>query len=438
MRDAALYKSGSLVLLLALAACTEPTTPPANTTDATGIQAATVPGNCDLVGSMPGDVRDFFGSADQKAATGQVKLIGDACNAGNQAAVTALSWQLLGLMETVLNQHQAQNAAAGNPLTNKLLACTQSLCNSAALPGIDFGASLAARGLFAVRGPNADDALARDPVPFIDFLGNANNALWGVEVDAPWSTVTGVSYVLVYGSSDNTLTLQELPIGNLRYDLKTFPDVAFADDQLHVGVCFDSEIEVPDVSGAPSVPAMRREGVLLQASQPGFCGTVQSASLLGSVSALARRLMPAALRSWLLGTPIRGVGGGASDFSRFAPVAANAAGNLEFVVGPDPVVVEGQSIGVLQVRARSGDGTAMEGARVTVSLFNNRGEPAGAVLSGDTESTTQELNGGVAVFPDDGDPLVVGKPGGYSLCANADLGGFTFAAVCTRLHVRSR
>src|SRR5262245_4860070 len=331
MRDAALYKAGPLVLLLALAACSEPTTS-ARDNDSTGIQAAAVPGNCDLVASLAAGARDFFASAEQKAAVDQVKLINDACSAGNQASVTALSWQLLSMMETVLNQHQAQNAAAGNVLTNKLLACTQSLCKSTAQPGIDFAPSLAVRGLFAVRGPNANDALARERVPFTDFLGNPNNALWGVEVDAPWSTVTGVSTVLVYGSADNTLVLRELPIGNLRYDLKTFPDVAFADDQLHVGVCFDSEIDVPDVAGSPPVPAMRREGVLLKASQPGCCSTVQSASLIEMMRAFARRLMPTSLRSWLMGTGVRGVGGGASDFSRFAPVAANAAGALEFVV----------------------------------------------------------------------------------------------------------
>ncbi len=431
MRDDALSKLGLAVLVVGLTACSEPNTPAAPLDD--HIQPA-VAGTCDLIKSMSANVRDFFIQPEQKTAQDQLRLLGDSCSAANQTATTAQSWQLLGLMETVLNQHRAGNTTAGNQLVNKLLACTLSLCMSASQPNIDFTGALSTYGLFAIGGADSDDAVSRDPQPFNDFQGHPNTALWGVEVDAPWSTVTGANPVLVYGSPESTLSLQELNIGNLRYDLKTYPDVSFAEGLLHVGVCFASEVDLPPVGADQPEARMRREGVLLEEHVPGFCPppAVQSASLFGSIASIAHRLMPAALSVLFSGDGKAGaVGGTPLDFSRFAPVASNTAGALEFVVGPNPVVVAGQPIGTIQVRARSGDGTPMERVLITLTIRGNNGEPAGAFLSGDLASFTQELNSGIAIFPDDGNAVVVGKAGGYRLCANASFGGFTFGEICS-------
>jgi hypothetical protein len=383
---------------------------------------------------MPTDARSFFIQPEQKTAQDIIKLIGDGCSAGNQTAVAAQSWQLLSLMETVLDAQRAGSPAAGSQLANKLIACTSSLCNAAALPGINFVPALSTYGLFAIRGNNSTDALARGAQPFVDFQGKANSARWGVEVSQPWPAVTGVPMIVVYGGPENTLLLAELNIGSLRYDLKTWPDVAFAEGSLHVGTCFASEIELPEVAGANSTARMRREGILLETATPGFCPPpVQSASIFGSFASLARKLLPTAIAdNFLAGEKASGVGGTAADFSRFAPVAADAHGRVEFVVGPNPVVIAGQSIGVIQVRARSGDGTPMERALITLTIRGNNGEPAGADLTGDLTSYTLELNGGIATFPDNGGaPVVVGKAGGYRLCATGSQAGFVFGEICS-------
>jgi hypothetical protein len=86
---------------------------------------------------------------------------------------------------------------------------------------------------------------------------------------------------------------------------------------------------------------------------------------------------------------------------------------------------------VIQVRARSGDGTPMELVEVTLSIRGNNGEPAGAILTGDLLSLSRELNGGIATFPDDDNPVVVGKAGGYRLCVNGNFEGFSFNEVCS-------
>ena len=430
MRDVARFRSGVLCLTVVLAACSEAATPP---TEAPGARQAAVAGDCDLLKSMPADARSFFIQPEQKTAQDIIKLIGEGCSAGNQTATTAQSWQLLSLMESVLDQNRAGSPAAGSQLANKLLACTASLCNAAALPGINFVPALAQYGLFAVRGNNATDALSRGAQPFVDFQGKSNSARWGVEVDQPWPAITGVPMIVVYGAPETTLAVQELHVGNLRYDLKTWPDVAFAEG-LHVGTCFASEVELPEVAGANPAPRMRREGILLETATPGFCPPpVQSASIFGSFAALARKLLPGAIAdNFLAGEKASGVGGTAADFSRFAPVASNANGVVEFVAGPNNVVIAGQSIGVIQVRVRSGDGTPMERALVTLTIRGNNGEPAGADLTGDLTSFTQELNGGIATFPDNGGaPVVVGKAGGYRLCATASQGGFVFGEICS-------
>jgi hypothetical protein len=68
---------------------------------------------------------------------------------------------------------------------------------------------------------------------------------------------------------------------------------------------------------------------------------------------------------------------------------------------------------------------------VTVFIFNNQGVPAGAVLSGDLSAYTEERDGvqGIATF----DNVIVGKPGGYTVCAAGTLAGFTFAEACSNL-----
>ena len=434
MRDVALARLAPAILLVALAACSEPTTPASPIDDRLDRQAAAL-SSCPLVQNMPKDARNFFDRTHEGAAVDLVTAIKDACVAGNQANTTAKSWQLLALMETALNTQHADDLVAGSTLANKLLACTGSLCATAALPGINFAGPFGNAGLFAVRGANADDAIARGTQAFTDFQGQPNTALWGVEVDAPWPTVTGVPVVLVYGAPENSLALAELNIGSLRYDLKTYPDVAFADFQLHVGVCFGSDVNLPAVGGTQPEARMRREGVLLGEYVPGFCPAPQQASILGSFKAIARALLPSA---WFAGdTKVRVIGGTPLDFSRFAPVASNVNGTLQFAQLPNANVTEGQSIGQVQVRARTGDGTAMEQVEVRLFLLNNQGVPAGAVLSGDSISLTLEQNGGVATFPDDGNVLRVGKPGGYSLCASATGDGFTFANVCTVIHAKN-
>jgi hypothetical protein len=441
MRNVALTTAALAGLAFTLGACSDPATPAAPE-ESIPIQAA-VTGTCDLVGSFAPQFKTWLGSSRDLIEVLLARLQ-PACASGDAPTVTVTAWDLLSASERFINERTTGDPSLGSLIVNELLACTSSLCSSAAMPGIDFTPALGTGGLFAVRNNDMLPAIARDVIPFTDFSGDARTALWGIEVTAPWSVITATSHVLVYGGPVlNGLTLQELSIGDLQYKLDVFPDRGeFVGDDLHVSTCFNGLVDLP--SGTVGLePRMRREGVVLEDYQPGFCpplSAAQSASLLGPLVSIAKRILPAALTNRFFLPRITVVGGTPLDFSRFAPVASLSNGHLEFVSGPDAVVTENQSIGNIQVLAVSGDGTPMEKVLVNLYLVTNNGEPAGAILSGDLTSYTQEHIGmwGIAAFPDDGRIVTVGKPGGYRVCATGVLAGFTFPDVCSdRFHARN-
>lgn len=399
--------------------------------------AAAVTGACDAVRDVTQSARSYFSQPERRDVQDLARDLGTACDAGLQNATKAVAWQIMGIIEDVIGADRAGDPVVGSSLVNALLACTVSLCEKAAQPGINFAGPLVGAGLFAVRSAGTTPALAGAVVPFTDEEGKANTALWGVSVDTDWKVVTGADPVLVYGMPLQPKASPELNVGHLRYELNVFPDAGeFVDGALHVGVCFASSFELPTVAGADPGALMRRNNVVLEDYQPTFCppaAAPQSASIFGPIFSMARRVLPSRFVSMRRATKVGVIGGTPLDFSEFSPVAANTAATLEFVTEPNPVVTVGQSIGNLRVRARTGDGTPMEKVLVTLTILNNSGSPAGAVLSGDVASITAERNGeeGIAVFPDDGPPVTVGKAGGYRICASGQLSPFTFTQVCS-------
>lgn len=443
MRSAApLGLLAASTLFLAVACSDSSQTGPANDDL---MAAVNVPGSCDLLQDLARNTRGWFPQPEQRDASDLVRQIRDACSAGVQTTVTAVSWQVLGMIETLLETGYSGDASVGSSLANELLACTSSLCLTSALPGIDFTGAFGGTGLFAVRSGGMLPAIARAAVPFTDPGGNANTALWGVAVDQGWDVVTSANPVLVYGMPTTSGPVyQELNLGGLRYELNVFPDAGeFLDGALHVGLCFESTVELPIVAGADSEGRVQRNGVVLENWNPTFCpasgANLSTASLFAPVASVARALVPARFRALFMRGGVPVIGGTPLDFSIFAPVAANTAGTLEFVTPPPAVVVAGQPIGVIEVRARSGNGTPMERVKVTLSIKTNFGVPAGAEISGDLESYTGERAGeeGIATFPDDGTSVIVGKAGGYRVCADGELSGFTFTQVCYAINARN-
>ncbi|MGH7503065.1 MAG: hypothetical protein ACREL7_15165 [Longimicrobiales bacterium] len=447
MRDVALSVGVACTLAAAMAACSEPESRSLFNEDPLGIEFAVVPGPCDLMKTLATDARDVFARDEESQARDLVKDMDTACQSGNQTAVTAQAWDLLRLVEFALGAGLVEGSPAQTAgFVGRLAACTTSLCQAAAVPVIDFGPAVSAFGLFDVHGTDSDDAIANGAVPFNDLAGNPNSALWGVEVDQPWSQATAANPVLVYGGPifQGGLTLNELGLGDVQFSLDVFPDLGeFLDGAVHVGVCFSADVDLPpNANGLEG--RMQREGVLLEEFVPGFCpatSSAQTASIIAPFAALARRLMPSSISARLFAdTKVRVVGGTPLDFSLFAPVAALTIGSLHWVSPPPSVVISGQPLGNLEVQALSGAGTPMEKVSVELYLGGNQGVPAGAFLSGDVTSFTQERAGllGIAQFPDGlAAAPSVNKPGGYTLCARGSLDGFTFTESCTTFNARN-
>lgn len=428
----------ALGLSLSLAACSD--------TSNTGPAAEDIPfaaavtGDCELVADVARDTRSYFPQPEQRDASDVARAIRSSCDAADQTAVTAGAWQLMTMIEDLAAAGRGGDPVVGSRLSNELLACTASLCLASAIPGIDFTSSLSSGGLFAVRSNGTTPVFANGGVPFVDEEGSANNAFWSIFVDDFWSTVAAVPTVLVYGHPIfNGGPLNELNIGDVRYELNVTPDGGeFVDGALHVCVAFENAFDLPLVNGQDPAAGLRRNNVVLEIYS-GCPQPVAAASLIGPLATLIKRVLPTSLTRLFRATRVGVIGGTPLDFSNFAAVASDTDGTLEFATLPNAVVVAGESIGTIEVRARSGDGTPMEKVLVELSIRDNRGVPAGAILSGDLASYTLERAGeeGIATFPDDGAPVSVGKAGGYRICANGTLNGFTFPEICTPINARN-
>lgn len=388
--------------------------------------------------------RSFFSdNTDVRTVRDVLALLEEACETGDDPGVETYGWQLLALAESALGAGATGAASDGADFVNAIVDCLENQCVTDRSNDLNVEPALGEGGLFGVRNGDEIPVIARDPIAFTDFDPKPNLAVFALETDLPWDQVTGTPYVLFYGAPvANDIDLQDVGIGGLQFDMNRYPvppvgtfGNPFEEDALHVVVCFESDFKSPHEPGQELKPRVQREAVLLENYEPVVCGdifpqTLTAASLAGPAISLVRSLLPTA---WFVRDDrlAGSIGGTPLEFSTFAPVAADVAGSLEFVKEPRRRSVEGQSIGEIQVRALSGAGTPIERVKVTLSIKQNQGEPAGAEISGDFESYTDEA-AGIATFPDEGgQDISVGKPGGYLLCANGVLSGFTFPEVCS-------
>jgi len=456
---------------LVLSGCAERSDPGLDPAVITGPAQAQVPAQCQT-GDLAQAARGFFSNPEQRDVAEALRAMEDACAAGDDAGVTQGGWGILRTMERVLDDERGGDVDDGSTLANGLvgLLCDADPTLCAVPPDPITPADLGSQGIFAVRGGGTEPILARGLVPFVDFEGDDNDALWLLLTSASsWTEATNAGGpVLMYGhpSSYSVIPVAELPFEDLGYELHSFPNVdGFNDGLLHVATCFENEVELPHLNGDESQPTRRerlqREGTILQ-EYDGItgadCGTFRApyemAFADGPVGRMlawaAETLLPRPLYAALMTdrrTPLSS--GSPIDFSTLAPVAANPMGSLVFVDAPQDGFA-GQALPVIRVQALSGEGTPMERVRIQLIVAGNEGEPAGAsfcdVDGGQTEDcgdiafTVEELDGygTLAEFTD----AALNKPGGYRICARALLtdGGrnFQFEDACSEMiHIKN-
>jgi hypothetical protein len=404
--------AGRLVLLLSaviLAACTEmPTAPPAAPDKAGDVAPPSQAQHdaCSALATLDADIVDWFPPHRQPRAQTLATWLRNSCQPGGMGGPSGSALQMLMHMEVTFNDGDGDDGAAGVRLVRSMIACMYSFCSIDALPdqSLDTNRLLQAlthdAGLFAVRsGNSAVTAVARAEAPM-----NGNSALWGTESSIPWRQAVPGSpkVVVIYG----------FPLGlEPEYDLNIWPrNGPFTDtDIVHVSVCFAADYEAP---GEPDgVSRMLRNASLLGLWQPGFCpGDVQAQSA-GSMFGI------------MSGHGVRNVGGSASDFSIFRPVAADTSASLTILLGPGVGFIPADFNGTVKVLAATKWGTPIASVAVDLTLRQANQPPQDAILwasgyTGDDGTVTFE-------------ELTIGTPGTYVVCAVGALPGYDLAPTCS-------
>ena len=425
---------------------------------------APTPSRC-LTRDLAKSARDYLSRPEERSAVEALSAMEDACVGEDVPAVWASAWTVLSQIEVAIAMGRAGDPNTGASLADGVMVyvCEADATCVTAPPSVPTGA-LAGAGIFAVRGQGLSveaataPAVASASVPFTDFDGVSNGARWGLETTAAdWGEAVGVPTILFYGEPEagDPLGLSDLAFGDLAFDVESFPDVdGFPANLVHIGVCYETEVTLPHIDGDEGMPTlaerMQREGTILESHTmdcggwPAAASPSTPADLLGQVAAaFGRVLLPQPLAAALM-TDRRApsTGGSPIDFSRFAPVAADPQGRLEWVVAPQDGD-DDEALAAIVVEAVTGLGTPIELVEVSLRLIGNEGVPAGASFCPAGASTcpdpvalTQETLSGfdpVATF----NGVRIFKPGGYTICAEGALNGFTFEETCQVVHIKN-
>jgi len=443
------------VTAVAMSACGEPSRPSAEAPSPLEPSLARIPTGCQT-NDLASVARSYFSSPEQQTVTETLRAMENECAGADGNAVVSGGWTVLSTIEAVLGAGTGGSATDGAALANGVM---KYMCRAQAelctpIPAPVSADALGPQGIFAVRSADAAPIVAHGAVPFTDFGGSSNNALWGLETSTSWASATQVPMILFYGTPDVTTSIPvtDLSFGDLAFAMHTFPDVpGFRDGELHVAVCYQDPVELPTPGLADR---LQREGTLLQAYTPA-CGTwwagmTQVAGLdrvfTNLLHLVGRAVLPKSL--FAAGGP-PSTGGTPIEFSHFAPVAANPNGSLAFVTPPQDGTA-GEALDPIRVEALSGSGTPIELVTIRLYVAGNQGEPAGATFCdlastggqacGDTATTREALSGygTLAEF----DQATLYKAGGYTICAQAlDSSGsadFTFQEVCApMIHIKN-
>ena len=283
-----------------------------------------------------------------------------------------------------------------------------------------------ASGVFEVRGGSADDTgptLALNASPNIQ--ATEVSPRWGAEPQTllNWSrSAATYGRYLVYGYPLGT------DVRSDGFELGTLPDgvsnPGVPGELFRVGLCI-----APTNSTGQANRLLHQSAVVTDVSNPGngeiqgtnFCvGQPLSATSANWLKALASRVVSfvSPNLAFAEGFTYDGIGGLPDGWSPFDP-SAITAGNVVLKFGPLPANAVANVDFTIIVNAASSElsgSGAVPGVLVNLSIAGNSGDPADAVLYGDTSVATDQY--GDATFT-----VHVGKAGGYTLAAAGKLSG---------------
>ena len=415
--------------IAAAAACTSDRAPSGIEQSPEGLQSlvGTV-ASCD-VNTLQSYAKDYFGSGNNPASS-DIKDLASACRNNNQAAANAAVFAVL---DDVGAAAAARVAAAtvGGSLVNGVIAFLPASYGNDT--PANYAAALGARGMFRIRSGLATTGQR----------GGAPD--WRIK--ATWATGT-----LVYGypiSDDQGGTTVSAPNG--KFEIKALPAgqitpsnkalIAYCDP---TGSFTNNWIQHKKADANDLTFAFLAEA---QTEREAVCGEPNVAV----APSRAAMLLAAVDRAWSFVGPTElfaqdrvktgGVGGFGSDLSPH--FVANLGQTVsEYLTQPTggavtSGVVSGAGYVTVKVKSQNGS-VGIPNAWVELTVANNSGTPAGAIVSNGTANppgcpaaTACAYTGqdGVAHFPQ----LHVNKPGGYKLTSRATFDGYGASTVISDL-----
>lgn len=275
------------------------------------------------------------------------------------------------------------------------------------------------KGVFEVKGgSDADAALAK-----VAAAGHAStnaSPLWGAEPNGVWTRgAAAYGSYLVYGYLlGPDVTTSGFEMGTIPQSISR--NIVGAANLFRVGLCVP-----PANNGLTAANRLVHGGAIVtglfdpsssQDQGAHFCvnnvGVTNSSWLTRLANSAFSVFAPKALQAQL-GIGYDGIGGLPDGWSPIIPNALPGSGiTLSFDTQPPNTFAD--SLFTVVVKATNSLG-AVPGVAVTVSVDNNHGVPAGAVISGGSPTGITGVDGKVSIT------ISVGKAGGFILVANGAL-----------------
>jgi hypothetical protein len=414
-----------IVALLALAACSggdQGTTGPRGIVPAGASSADVIPAcSANAFSTMKQDASAYFPSGDAV-----VTMIGDMKTAfrTSLAAATPIGFDILTELAAVRDAgSQIGTAAAGGKFADDVVGCM----DLGTIPPKFLAASALGSGVFEVRGatPAAPAATAFNSTP-----GSTHAAipLWGAEPAIDW-TRSGATYIryLVYGYQYGTdVRASGFELGTLPASLSSF--LSTSSDAFRVGLCV-----TPANTSANAANRLVHQGSIVtgnDVTEQGakFCAGNTIASV-GTSSWFARAVNKAASLlspKSLYADDFFGIGGLPDGWSPFNFNAITGS-SVTLAFGPLPVDVKDSTQFTLVVHASTTNFANVPGVTVGLTVANNSGTPAQAVLIPTNPTAITDKNGDATFH------IAIGKPGGYTLTATGTLSTSVTTAPFTSL-----
>ena len=407
--------------VLLFAACSErDTTSPHLPGAASFSQTLSPATSCDFT-QINKSANNYFKSKQDPVYTliGNMKLAG-----GGSAAATTIGWQILKAVAGERLTSATGAASDGAVFVNDVLRCTTYTFPPTASPDVkqnflDNLSLILSGGIFNVRG----NGFAPDPAAALDGSGSPQifaQPRWGVEAAPNWPT----GPALIWGYPVLIPNVVVSPATNINtngtggpyngFELGTMPDTT-TKTGMRVGVCFAT------TTGNTAANRLfhNNNQIVLDNSPGALCSMPTPVASIDARSwytrALARAaslLAPATAQAMQDESFIGGLPSSWSPFESGAIIGTNV--QLVFTAQPQNGRA-GQTV-PFTVNATI-NGVPVPGLDVTVSIDNNQGSPAGAIITGGTNPVTTDAQGN-AVFG-----ITIGKPGGYLIAAVGGLSG---------------